>query len=67
MSKMEVDAGQLRWQIPSQDFGSSQVMLEDQEARRLSDLLESWPKVAIRRAAWIANASTDGNRRGASR
>ena len=56
---MEVDAGQLRWQIPSQDFGSSQVMLEDQEARRLSDLLENWPKVTIRDAAWIERVVSD--------
>jgi hypothetical protein len=52
-SNMEVADGQLRWQIPSQDIGSSQVMLEDQEARRLSDLFENWPKVTIRDVAWI--------------
>ena len=56
---MEVADGQLRWQIPSQDFGSSQVMLEDQEARRLADLLESWPKVTIRDAAWIERVVFD--------
>ena len=50
---MEVADGQLRWQIPSQNFGSNQVMLEDQEARRLAQLLENWPKVTIRDAAWI--------------
>ena len=56
---MEVADGQLRWQLPSQDFGSSQVMLEDQEARRLSDLLENWPKVTIRDVAWIERVVSD--------
>ena len=58
-SNMEVADGQLRWQLPSQDFGSSQVMLEDQEARRLSDLLENWPKVTIRDVAWIERVVSD--------
>ena len=58
-SKMEVADGQLRWQLPSQSFGSSQVMLEDQEARRLSDLLENWPKVTIRDVAWIERVVSD--------
>ena len=56
---MEVADGQLRWQLPSQDFGSSQVMLEDQEARRLADLLETWPKVTIRDVAWIERVVSD--------
>jgi hypothetical protein len=56
---MKVADGQLRWQIPSQDFGSSQVMLEDQEARRLAQLLENWPKVTIRDAAWIERVVSD--------
>ena len=59
ISHLQVQDGQLRWQIPSQDFGSSQVMLENQEARRLSDLLESWPKVTIRDAAWIERVVSD--------
>ena len=34
-------------------------MLEDQEARRLSDLLENWPKVTIRDVAWIERVVSD--------
>ena len=58
-SNMEVADGQLRWQIPSLDFGSNQVMLENQAARRLSDLLVCWPKVTIRDVAWIERVVSD--------
>jgi len=54
-----VQDGQLPWQLPSVDFGTREVQLEDEEARRLAELLESWPKVTIRDAAWIERVVSD--------
>ena len=58
-SSLEVQDGQLRWQLPSTDFGTREVHLEDEEVRRLVQLLETWPKVTIRDAAWIGRVVSE--------
>jgi hypothetical protein len=58
-SNLQVQDGQLRWQLPAADFGTREIQFEDEEARRLSDLLETWPKVTIRDVAWIERVVSD--------
>jgi hypothetical protein len=56
---MEVADGQLRWQLPSVDFGTNEAQFEGDAARRLAQMLETWPKVTIRDAAWIERVVRD--------
>jgi len=45
--------------VPSAAFGTREVEFEDEEARRLAELLQSWPKVTIRGVAWIERVVSD--------
>ena len=52
-SYLQVPDGQLRWRLRPVDFGTREVQFEGDESRRPVQLLETWPKVTIREAAWI--------------
>lgn len=58
-SQMKVDDGQLKWMLPEAEYGMIVAEFEDEEARRLAQLLESWPKVTIRDAGWIGRVSAE--------
>jgi hypothetical protein len=47
------DAGKCSWQLPSQDYGTCAIDLENEEARTLATAIETASPVRVNDASWM--------------